>query len=287
MDWKAWSKVAFANRDSLPTFSGIYVIVDSKDIVWYVGQAQDIRKRWAGKGHHRYQQLLRTNKKRDYSIYWKSFPVEELASWENHYISKLNPELNRSKVKRYIPSEPVKIREARRIVKVLSKLNQWHPKIRSILIGKYTSSHSTDKVFFAVRGIDFEVIIRSTFSKKSRLIQKSWTLIRPSCGFSEETHQAPFIHAFLLQEGLEIVFLNMDELPELLERNPDFYDLYVHEIAFLGVNIQSLKSMDVFDEHQFSKVNASWRLIHKVVLSDFAYLNLFLEDIELISKLEV
>ena len=287
MDWKAWSKVAFANRDSLPTTSGIYVIVDAKDIIWYVGQAQDIKKRWAGKGHHRYQQLLRTNKKRNYFIYWKSFPAEELTAWENHYISKLNPELNRSKVKKYVPSEPIRIREARRIVKVLSKLNQWHPKIRSILIRKYTLGDSIDKIFFVVRGIDFEIITRSTWSKKSRLIRKSWTLSRPNCGFNEETHQAPFIHTFILQEGLEIVFLNIDELPKLLENNSDLYDLYVHEIVFLGVKIQSLKSINISDEHQFSEINTSWRLVHKVVLSDFAYLNLFLEDIELISSLEV
>jgi len=296
MDWKDWSKVSFVNRAYLPTTSGIYIIVDAKDVVWYVGQAQDIRKRWAGKGHHRYQQLLRTNKKRNYSIYWKAFPAEELASWENHYISKLSPELNRSKVKRYIPSEPVKIREARRIVKVLSKLNQWYPKVRSILIGKYISIDSVDKIFFVFRSLDIGIITRSTWSKKS-LIRKSWTLIRPTCGFDEETHQAPFIYTFLLQEGLEIVFLNIDELPELLESNLDFHDLYVHDIDFLGVKIKSLNSMDIFDRHEFSKVSrsykiysaegTSYKLINRSNLNDFAYLSLFLKDIEPISIFEL
>lgn len=287
MDWQDWNKVSFNNRDYLLMTSGIYIIVDAKDVVWYVGQAQDIRKRWAGKGHHRYQQLLRTNKKRNYSIYWKAFPAKELTSWENHYISKLSPELNKSKVKRYIPSEPIRIREARRIVKALSKLNHWHPKIRSLLIGKHDSSDCFSKIFFVFREIDTGIITRSTWSKKSPLIRKSWKLERPICGFNEETHQAPFIHEFFLQDDLAIVFLSIDDLMDILKVDLMLYDNYIHEVEFLGVKVKSLKSTDIFREREFSRINTSWRLIHKVVLSDFAYLNLFLKDIEVISDFEV
>lgn len=287
MEWKAWNKVPFSSRDYLPMTSGIYIIVDAKDVVWYVGQAKDIRKRWAGKGHHRYQQLLRTNKKRHYSIYWKSFPVDELTLWENKYISKLDPELNRSKVKRYIPSEPVKVREIRRIIKALTKTTHWHPKIRSVLVGKTISDDSIVKVFFAFHGFDIGIITRSTWSKKSPLIRKAWQMIRPNCGFDEEQYDAPFIYEFYLQEGLEIVFLQIEELLEFLGKNTNSYDLYVDEVDFLGVKVKALNSMDLFGEYKCSEIDASRRLIHKIVLSDFAYLNMFLDQIEVISKFEV
>ncbi len=45
MEWKDWSSVAFTERYCLPSCSGIYVIVDANDCVWYVGQAANIKAR--------------------------------------------------------------------------------------------------------------------------------------------------------------------------------------------------------------------------------------------------
>ncbi|MDZ8109010.1 MAG: hypothetical protein RM338_25760 [Nostoc sp. DedQUE12a] len=59
MEWKEWQGLLFKERDLLPSFSGIYVVVDGNDNLWYVGQAVNLKSQWSGRGHHRYAQLSR------------------------------------------------------------------------------------------------------------------------------------------------------------------------------------------------------------------------------------
>ncbi|MGB3294419.1 MAG: GIY-YIG nuclease family protein, partial [Phormidesmis sp.] len=63
MSWQQWSSVPLSDRHLLPNEAGIYVVADKNHFVWYVGQAIDLQGRWLGRGHHRYPQLIRTNKK--------------------------------------------------------------------------------------------------------------------------------------------------------------------------------------------------------------------------------
>lgn len=44
--------VELLEKEKLPTTAGIYFVVDSNNQLWYIGQAQNIKNRWAT--HHRY-----------------------------------------------------------------------------------------------------------------------------------------------------------------------------------------------------------------------------------------
>lgn len=46
MEWKDWQHLPLKERSSLPSCSGIYVVADINDFVWYVGQAANLRSRW-------------------------------------------------------------------------------------------------------------------------------------------------------------------------------------------------------------------------------------------------
>jgi hypothetical protein len=50
MEWKDWGSVAFTEWHRLPPKSGIYIVADANDCVWYVGQAKDLKARWAARG---------------------------------------------------------------------------------------------------------------------------------------------------------------------------------------------------------------------------------------------
>lgn len=106
MKWKEWQGSPFKERHKLPTGSGIYVVVDCNDNVWYVGQAVNLNARWVGQGHHRYTQLSRSNGKRQFQIYWVSCSLEELNQMERHYINLFQPSINGTKVKQYSLGKP-------------------------------------------------------------------------------------------------------------------------------------------------------------------------------------
>ena len=106
MEWKEWSCCPFKERRNLPSISGIYVVVDCNDNVWYVGQAGNLNSRWMGRGHHRAAQLSRTNGKRNFSIFWLPCPPGELNQMEQYYINLFQPSLNKTKVKKYSLGKP-------------------------------------------------------------------------------------------------------------------------------------------------------------------------------------
>ncbi len=106
MEWKKWQKLPFREKHKLPSISGIYVVADCNDNIWYVGQAVNLNSRWNGRGHHRYAQLSRSNSKRNFSIFWLPCDPRELDQTERYYINLLQPSLNATKVKKYSPGKP-------------------------------------------------------------------------------------------------------------------------------------------------------------------------------------
>ncbi len=127
MEWQQWPSVAFGDRQLLPACSGIYVIADDHHCVWYVGQAVDLQSRWLGKGHHRYPQLIRTNRKLKHQIYWQAFSAHQLNEQERFYIDLLKPDLNGCKVKTYLPKQPQVEREIKRLFKALNRPTMLFP----------------------------------------------------------------------------------------------------------------------------------------------------------------
>lgn len=99
-------KVDLKNKHFLPEYSGIYYVLDENNIVWYIGKAKNLKKRWNGKAHHRLYQLSSQNKKKFY-IYYKKLSEINLYEEEKKLIAQYRPHLNSSPVKkkRVLPAE--------------------------------------------------------------------------------------------------------------------------------------------------------------------------------------
>lgn len=99
-------KVSLETKELLPEYSGIYYVVDENKIVWYVGKATNIRKRWQGKSHHRIYQLKQL-KHKYFDIYYENINLSELDQREKQQIAKYTPHLNNSpvKIKKVRPTE--------------------------------------------------------------------------------------------------------------------------------------------------------------------------------------
>ncbi len=93
------SKVNLKHKELLPEFSGLYYVVDQNNLVWYIGKANNISKRWQGKSHHRLYQLI-NQKKQQFFIYYQEVDINNLDSAEKKAIAKYSPHLNHSPVKR-------------------------------------------------------------------------------------------------------------------------------------------------------------------------------------------
>lgn len=90
--------ISIKNRELLPGYSGIYYVLDEQFIVWYVGQAKNLRSRWAGDSHHRLYQLQKQRKKQ-FTIYYELVAESYLDAIERQRIEEYNPQLNGTKVK--------------------------------------------------------------------------------------------------------------------------------------------------------------------------------------------
>lgn len=79
----------------LPTKPGVYYVT-AFWVLFYVGQATNLRKRWAGKKHQRYNQfgILAPFGR----IHYKTLPAHKLNIYEKSEILKLKPYWNASTV---------------------------------------------------------------------------------------------------------------------------------------------------------------------------------------------
>ncbi|MHC5727498.1 MAG: GIY-YIG nuclease family protein, partial [Nostoc sp.] len=90
--------ISIKNRELLPENSGIYYVLDEQFIVWYVGQAKNLRSRWAGDSHHRLDQLQK-QRKNQFLIYYELVAESHLNAMERQRIEEYNPQLNGTKIK--------------------------------------------------------------------------------------------------------------------------------------------------------------------------------------------
>ena len=90
--------ISIKNRELLPENSGIYYVLDEQFIVWYVGQAKNLRSRWAGDSHHRLYQLQKQRKKQ-FVIYYELVAESHLNAMERQRIEEYNPQLNGTKIR--------------------------------------------------------------------------------------------------------------------------------------------------------------------------------------------
>lgn len=90
--------LGLTSKELLPEKPGIYYVVDELSIIWYIGKAKNLRNRWAGDAHHRFEQLKRQRKKQ-FLLYYEIIPESQLDSIERQRIEKYDPHLNGSRVK--------------------------------------------------------------------------------------------------------------------------------------------------------------------------------------------
>ncbi|HEY9850831.1 MAG TPA: hypothetical protein V6D28_15295 [Leptolyngbyaceae cyanobacterium] len=55
--------IGLKSRQLLPDRAGIYYVLDEQLLIWYIGQAKNLRTRWLGESHHRFYQLQKQRKK--------------------------------------------------------------------------------------------------------------------------------------------------------------------------------------------------------------------------------
>lgn len=91
------AKVSLEARELLPEQSGTYYVIDQHNVIVYIGQAKNLRSRWQGKSHHRFNQL-KVSKNRSFWLYYELIPDSQLDETEKILINKFNPELNNSYV---------------------------------------------------------------------------------------------------------------------------------------------------------------------------------------------
>ena len=271
MDWQQWQSVAFTDRKQLPTTAGIYIIADANHFVWYVGQATNLRSRWQGRTHHRYAQLIRTNKKLAHRIYWQPFLVGELDEKERFYIAQLRPELNGCKVKTYLPKQPQVEREIRRLLKVLNRPTLLFPVIRSAIAGEYRDLNDTRCIVLLVQTNDCLLLGRSGRKKYAAEVRRAWDGFECQCNQPSE-HFAPlFVNTYTVGR-LRVEFLDGSEILSHLEDHPKTYSQFVGTGELLGVEVAVLLELSILQLLPMADAFNHLRRGNRQMLRDVAYL---------------
>jgi hypothetical protein len=247
MEWKTWPYVLFTERQHLPSDSGIYVVVDSQDFVWYVGQAKDLKNRWMGRTHHRYAQLIRSHRKLTHTIYWKPVPILQLDEFEQYYINLFKPELNYCKVKTYLPKQPQVIREIKRLLKVLNKPNSLFPVIRSVVSGEYINDENIKCIIIIITINDWRILYDSSRKSYANEVKKAWIYSQSYCGKDEEAYNFQLIQTYCINE-YRIEFVEEMQILSYLANNPEAYERYVGVAELFDVSVKVLKDLSLLPE---------------------------------------
>lgn len=246
-EWNGWTSLPLSERSQLPSEPGIYVVADSTEFVWYVGQAADLKARWNGRSHHRYAQLIRTNRKLGHRIYWKRVPVEQLNEQERHYIDQFLPELNHQKVKTYLPKEPHVYREIKRLLKALNKPTLLFPDVRAVVLGQYQGEEETRCVVVLIPGNDFMMLYKSTQKRFAKNVRNAWNLMETDCEKDEALYcpcQLP-VYRFL---DWQFEFIEVDELHDQLSSSESLREQMLWTIDLFGVSVRAVKDLHLMNQ---------------------------------------
>ena len=271
MEWQQWSSVAFADRQMLPDSSGIYVVADDSQFVWYVGQALNLQARWLGRGHHRYPQLIRTNKKRGHRIYWQAVDARQLNEKERFYINSFKPELNGSKVKTYLPKQPQIDREIKRLFKTLNRTTLLFPLLRSVIAGAYEDEDGVQCVVTIIYLNDFRLLGKSIRKRHSAQVRQAWWGLDTDCGRPQNQYHMHQIMSYHLPSQ-RFEFVQGSDVLRHLEDNPSTYERVVGTTELFGSEVKVLKDLSVLDEVTWEE-EYSFLRDGKKTLKDMAYLS--------------
>jgi hypothetical protein len=271
MEWKSWPSVSLSNRHLLPPCSGIYIVADTNDFIWYVGQATNLQSRWLGKSHHRYPQLVRTNRKLSHKIYWQPCLASQLNEKEQLYIGLLRPELNGCKVKTYLPKQPQVEREIKRLFKALNRPTLLFPGLRSLIAGEYTDENGTRCILTITDVNDLKILEKSIRKRYSAEVRRAWINFESGCG-KNETHYHCCQVAVYYFEDKRFEFIECSEILWHLRDNSDTYNQFVATVELLGVEVKAVRDLSILNalplEEEYNLVTRG-----KKYLKGIAYLN--------------
>ncbi|MGB6297806.1 MAG: GIY-YIG nuclease family protein [Rivularia sp. (in: cyanobacteria)] len=270
MEWKSWSNVLFIQRSRLPIESGIYVVADANNKVWYVGKAQNIKSRWAGKTHHRYPQLIRSNRKLCHRIYWKLVPLSDLYTQERYYGNLFQPELNGCNVKKYLPKKPMIEREIIRLLKVFNKPIFFAPKIRSVVIGKY-EENSKKCIIIALHNNDYKIMYKSQKKPYADQVRNAWIYIKILCGLNENIYN-PFGISTYNYYDYRFEFLIIPELIYYFNNDVNRINSYINTVEIFGVQVKALNNLNILNKLSLNEIS-SYTYSDKQNLANGAYIN--------------
>lgn len=251
MEWKSWPILPLTDRTKLPAQPGIYIVVDAEDEVWYVGLSVNIKVRWNGKSHHRYQQLSRANNKKQYKLCWQIFPISQLKEQEQKYINLFKPHLNYSRVKTYARKSRKPSEEISRLLKVINKKTTLFPDVRSVVVGYYTEIDEDEAgclkeficIVIAVTVNDHDGPILNSYNKswsrKGENLKGSWKIYEADCNENGVGGKFALIPVFIFEN----MIYEFVPCPRFIAQIRGFQDdLFLAEIA--SQNILALKNMD-------------------------------------------
>lgn len=79
-----WRKLPLDERSQLPASSGLYAVLDRHGHAWYIGKSNNLKRRWAGGSHHRYQQACEEIERP--RLAWKAVPESRIHDLETQLI---------------------------------------------------------------------------------------------------------------------------------------------------------------------------------------------------------
>ncbi|MDJ0510991.1 MAG: GIY-YIG nuclease family protein [Crocosphaera sp.] len=241
MEWKNWQHISLKSKKHLPSYSGIYVVADKDDRVWYVGQAKNIYSRWQGKNHHRYPQLNQSHKKFNYTIYYHPFPLEKLDEKERYYINTFNPELNNTQVKQYLPRVPSPEEEIKRILKVLNKPNSLYPTVRSLILGQYRDNNNVIHVLCLINPNDYNILQNSATKKHGGLVRNAWSGL-----YRHSKRTIVWIDTpIYTMSGYQFEFYSGLEVINYLEIHSNKRNHYLHKGNILGIDVLMITNLKI------------------------------------------
>ncbi len=272
MEWKGWSNVLFTQRSHLPGESGIYLVADGNNKVWYVGKAQNIKSRWAGKTHHRYPQLIRSNRKLCHRIYWKLTSLSDLDQQEKYYVSLFQPELNGCKVKKYLPKQPMVEREIKRLLKVFNKPIFFAPIIRSVVIGQYEDDSKKNCIVIALFNNDYQIIYKSQKKRYATQVRNAWVDIKTYCGLDESLYNPLSIITYNYY-NYRFEFLIIPELIDYFNNDSSVSNSYINTVEIFGVQVKALKKINILNQLSLKEISDSTYYDGRKYLLNGAYIN--------------
>jgi hypothetical protein len=92
-----WRSLLLHDLDRLPEAPGLYAALKGRRIL-YIGKSINLRERWQGGGHHRYEQLRRIGRIR---LHWIRLNASAIHAKEKELIKRWKPTLNNKSVPVY------------------------------------------------------------------------------------------------------------------------------------------------------------------------------------------